>query len=233
MSYSSVIVDTIRQYPELKLIDAQKIYQEKFMSVPETTFYKVISRLAKNKEIVRITKGIYCKPKKGRFGSTASNESDVLDYFLGKKKNKGVVVGYRMFNHYGLTTQVSKNVKLYSNATIQQEKNIRNIKIKKSNLGFNTTTIKMVELLEVLQEHTKIEDLNRIKLIEFIENAVKHYDEKTIERVLQTGSYKKSTIASLRRILDFLNVEHDLKMYLNGTSKYDEINIEELYESTS
>lgn len=233
MSYSSVIMENIRQYPELKLIDAQKMYQEKFKSVPETTFYKAISRLAKNEEIVRLTKGIYCKPKKGRFGTTISNEKDILEYFLGENKNKGVVVGYRLFNKYGLTTQVSKNIELYSSAAIQKERNIRNLTIKKANLRFNTTTIKMVELLEVLQEYKRIEDLNTNKFIQFIEDTVKYYDEKAVERVLKTCSYKKSTIASLRKILDFFNLENDLQKYLNGTSKYNEINMEELYETTS
>ena len=60
----------------------KKIYKEKFEGIPETTFYKAVSRLAKDGEIERITKGIYCKPKKGRFGTTVSNEKDILEYFF-------------------------------------------------------------------------------------------------------------------------------------------------------
>ena len=233
MSYSSAITDAIRDYQELKIIDAQKIYQEKFKYIPETTFYKVLSRLTKDEEIVRLTKGIYCKPKWGRFGKIISNEENILEYFLGENKDKGVIVGYRMFNCYGLTTQVSNYVKLYSNNIFQQERSFRNVRIIKANLVFNAATIKTVELLEVLQEHKRIEDLNKKKLITFIEDAVKHYDSKATERVLEVCSYKKSTIASLGKTLEFFNIDHDLKKYLNGTSKYDEIRIEELYTDLS
>ena len=232
MSFSSAIIDALREFPELKLIDAQKLHQEKLEDIPETTFYKTLSRLTENDKLVRLTKGIYCKPKKGRFGKIVSSEKNLLEYYLGESKDKGVIVGYRLFNNRGLTTQVSKTVKLYSNNVVQQEKNIKNLTILKAELRFNSTTKKMVELLEVLQEHKKIEDLNLNKFMSFIEDAVKYYDEKTIARVLKTFSYKKSTIASLGKTLDFFKVEHGLKKYLSGTSKYDELRIEELYEST-
>lgn len=232
MSYSSMVMEKVRQYPELKLIDAQKIYKEKFEGIPETTFYKAVSRLAKDGEIERITKGIYCKPKKGRFGTTVSNEKDILEYFLGENKNKGVVIGYWLFNKYGLTTQVSKIIELYSSVTIQKERNIRNVTIKKANLRFNSTTVRMIELLEILQEYKNIQDLNMNRFIKFIEETVKYYDEKTVERVIKSVGYKKGTLASLRNILDFFNLENNIDKYLNGTSKYNAINMEELYEIT-
>jgi hypothetical protein len=227
-----MVMENIRQYPELKLIDAQKVYKEKFEGISETIFYKALSRLAKNGEIERITKGIYCKPKKGRFGITISNEKDILEYFLGKNKNKGVVIGYRLFNKYKLTTQVSKIIELYSSVIIQEKRNIRNVAIKKANLRFNITTIRMIELLEILQEYKNIEDLNMNSFIKFIEETIKYYDEKTVERIIKSIGYKKGTLASLRNILEFFNLENTIDKYLNGISKYNAINMGVLYETT-
>lgn len=232
MSYSSMVMENIRQYPELKLIDAQKMYKEKFEGMPETAFYKAVSRLAKDGEIERITKGIYCKPKKGRFGTTVSTEKEILEYFLGQNKNKGVVIGYRLFNKYRLTTQVPKIIKLYSSVIIQEERNIRNVTVKKANLRFNTTTIRMIELLEIIQAYKTIEDLNINSFINFIEETVKYYDEKTVERVIKSCSYKKGTLASLKNILDFFNLENNIDKYLNGISQYNAINMGKLYETT-
>jgi hypothetical protein len=225
-----MVMENVRQYPELKLIDAQKVYKEKFEGIPETIFYKALSRLAKNGEIERITKGIYCKPKKGRFGITISNEKDILEYFLGK--NKGVVIGYRLFNKYKLTTQVSKNIELYSSVIIQKKRNIRNVAIKKANLRFNITTIRMVELLEILQEYKNIEDLNTNSFIKFIEETIKYYDEKIVVKIIKSIGYKKGTLASLRNILEFFNLENNIDKYLNGISKYNAINMGVLYETT-
>lgn len=233
MSYSSRVMEDVRQYSELKIIDTQKIHKQKFNEIPEPAFYKAVSRLAKAGEIERISKGIYCKPKKGRFGTTISNEKNILSYFLGEKKNKGVVIGYRLFNKYGLTTQISKTIELYSRVITQEKRTVRNILVHKSNLRFDTTTIKLIELLEILQEYKNIEDFNTNNFIKFIEEAVKYYDERTVERIIKSISYKKSTLASLRNVLEFFDLENTIDEYLNGTSKYNAINMEEIYESTS
>lgn len=233
MSYSSRIIESINEYPELTIIDAQKLYKEKFNDVSEQAFYKTISRMSKNEDIERISKGIYCKPRRGRFGTTISSEKNILDHYLGINKNRGVVIGYQMYNNKGITTQVSKTIELYSNATFQEKKQIRNVIIYKANIRFDISTIKMVELLEVLQNYRNIEDLNLIGLKKFIEDSIKYYDEKTIQKLIRSIGYKKHTLASLKNILDFFKLENNMDNYLNGTSRYNALRMEELYGATS
>lgn len=233
MSYSSRIIESINEYPELTIIDAQKLYKEKFNDVSEQAFYKTISRMSKNEDIERISKGIYCKPRRGRFGTTISSEKNILDHYLGINKNRGVVIGYQMYNNKGITTQVSKTIELYSNATFQEKKQIRNVMIYKANIRFDISTIKMVELLEVLQNYRNIEDLNLIRLKKFIEDSIKYYDEKTIQKLIRSIGYKKHTLASLKNILDFFKLENNMDNYLNGTSRYNALRMEELYGATS
>lgn len=231
MSYSNAIMDTLKHYPALKLIDAHKLYQESFKGGSELTFYKVLSRLTKNNEIVRLSKGFYFKPKQGIFGTVHSSEKDLLEYFLGKSGHHGVVVGYRLFHKYGLTTQFSKNAELYSNVINQKEKKILNLTIKKIDLRFNPKTKMMIELLEIIENYKTIEALNKKALIKFIEDRVHYYDIKTVERVLHACTYKKRTIASLKTILDYFNIDNTLEQYLNGTSRYNEIDWVEFYET--
>jgi len=233
MSYSSRIIESINEYPELTIIDAQKLYKEKFNDVSEQAFYKTISRMSKNEDIERISKGIYCKPRRGRFGTTISSEKNILDHYLGINKNRGVVIGYQMYNNKGITTQVSKTIELYSNATFQEKKQIRNVIIYKANIRFDISTIKMVELLEVLQNYRNIEDLNLIGLKKFIEDSIKYYDEKTIQKLIRSIGYKKHTLASLKNILDFFKLENNMDNYLNVTSRYNALRMEELYGATS
>lgn len=229
MSYTSTIMKSVQKYPELKIIVAQKLYTEKFNDISELAFYKAISRMAKSGEIQRISKGIYCKPKKGRFGEVLSNEKNILEFFLGEKKNKGMVIGYQLYNKYGLTTQVSKVIELYSNIPIQRVRNIRNVLAHKSNLKFNTTTIMMIELLEILQGYNNIEDLNKKNFVKYLEEVSKNYDESIVEKILQKNGYKKGTIASLRNVLDYYEVTNTLEKYLRKTSTYKAIEMEELY----
>lgn len=233
MSYSNRVIESINQYPELKIIDAQQIYNRKFKGLSEQAFYKAISRMAKSGAIERLTKGIYYKPKKGRFGNIAASDKHILECYLGENMKNGVVVGYHMYNKYGLTTQVAKVIEIYSNSIYQEKRQIKNVEIKKANLRFDTQTTKMIELLDFIENFNRIEELNREKAIVFIENVVTYYNEKTLERLIRIIGYKKSTLASLKNILDYFNISNRVEEYLNGTSKYKAIRMEELYESAS
>ena len=232
MSYSSLIMESVEKYPELKIIDAQKVYKEKFSAIPEQAFYQTVSRMAKSGEIIRITKGIYCKPRISRFGTIISTENNILEHYLGRNQNEGVVVGYRMYNKYGLTTQISKGVELYSNIVLQEKRQIRNVLILKADLKYDAAAKRMIELLEVLENYKKIEDLNRSNLKEFIKISVEYYEEKILKKILKEIGYKKSTLASLKSVLDSFSIKNTIDNYLNGTSKYDILKMEELYETT-
>ncbi len=232
MSYSTMVKEKINKYSELEIIDAQRIYTSKCKSVPEQTFYKTISRMTKSGEIERLTKGIYCKPKIGRFGRLVSSEKHILEYYLGANGKRGVVVGYRMYNKYKLTTQISKVVEVYSNVSEQEKKKVLNVEIKKANLRFDPSSIKMIELLDFLENVNNIEELNRENTILFIEDAIALYSEKTLEKLIRTIGYKKSTLASLKNVLDYYKINHSVGRYLNAVSNYKSIRMEDLYESS-
>lgn len=233
MSYANLITEDVKKYPELEIIDAQKVYKEKFNSISEQAFYKTFSRLTKTGELYRLTKGIYCIPKTGRFGTVVSNEKNILEYYLGTKRNKGVIIGYRLYNKYGLTTQVAKQVEIYSSVTLQEKKQIRDVLIYKLNVRFDETTIRMIELLEVLQNHNKIEELNTNRLIYFIKDFITYYDENVLRKLIKSIGYKKNTLASLKSILDYHAIQNSVNNYLNGTSKYNELTMDDLNEFAS
>ena len=230
MNYSIMIKEKINKYNELEIIDAQQIYINKCKDIPEQTFYKVISRMTKSGEIERLTKGIYCRPRVGRFGRMVSSEKHVLEHYLGENGKSGVAVGYRMYNKYNLTTQISKVIEVYSNKSAQEKKKVLNVEIKKVNLRFDSSTTKLIELLDFLENINGIEDLNRKNAVLFIEDAIAFYQEKTFEKINRTIGYKKSTIASLRNVLDYYQITHSVDKYLNGLSTYNSIRMEDLYE---
>lgn len=228
-----MIKEKINQYSELEIIDAQQLYTSQFENVPEQAFYKTISRLTKSQEIERLTKGIYCKPKLGKFGKMISSEKNILDYYLGVNGNKGVIVGYRMYNKYKLTPQISKGVEVYSSKTEQEKKKVLNVEIKNVDLRFDVSTIRMIELINFLENYNRIEDLNKDNAILFIEDAVTHYNDKTLEKLIKMIGYKKSTLASLKNVLDFYKVDHSISRYLNRLSSYKSVRMENMNDTTS
>jgi hypothetical protein len=232
MSYATVVKETISQYAELDIIDAHQIYLSKCKDVPEQTYYKTISRMTKSGEIARLTKGIYCRPKTGRFGRHISSEKQILEHYLGKDGKNGVVVGYRMYNKYKLTTQISKRIDVYSNVSEQEKKKVLDVTIKKANIKFDTSSIKMIELLDFLENVNKIEELNKRHAIRFIEDAAALYNDQSLEKLVRAIGYKKSTLASLRNVLDYYKINHSIGKYLNSVSKYKSMKMEDLNEFT-
>jgi len=106
MSYTNTITKHIRKYPVLKIIDASMLYKEKFRDIFEQAYYQVLSRMTKSGELLRLSRSVYCIPKNSRFGTIPPSEENILELNLGLKMNKGVVIGYRLYNKYRLTTQI-------------------------------------------------------------------------------------------------------------------------------
>lgn len=226
MAYASKIREMIAAYPEKKIIETNKLHREKFPDVPGVAFQKAISRLAQNGSIVRVSKGVYCRPAQVRFGSGVSGDQDVLDHYLGKKQDYGMVIGYQMYNEYHLTTQISKQIEVYSNQLHQEIKNVNNITIRRIHLRFSPEQKSLIQLMEVLENYRAIEDLNSVQLAKFIKSRLKFFQDSAIDEILREIRYKKKTVASLKTVLDHFNVPNRLESYLNTSSDYMTIPLE-------
>ncbi len=230
LSYALEVSNFIMNYPTLNLLDSRKIYNDKFSYMGEEVFYKIISRLCGSKKIIRLSKGIYCVPKETKFGMMISNETDILNYYLGSRKNKGVIVGYRLYNKYKITTQMSKNIEIFSNVLYENSKKVANVTIKKIDTGLNDYDIKLIELLDIIENYKSIENINYRTFIETIKYLSKFYNEKSLKKIIKNIKIKKGTLASLKVILDYYNIDNSVDLYLKKTSKYHLIDLEGIYE---
>jgi len=226
------VKNKIEEYPVRELIVANRFLKENLTYIPENAYYKSLERMVKKGELQKVAKGVYCKPKITRFGIILSGEEDILNYYVGKENIKGIVVGYRLYNKYGITTQISKTIEIYSSMLDEERKNIRNINIKKLKLSINSEITKAIEQLEILQHYNEIEDANENKFISFINNIVDSYSNEVFINVLSNMKYKKRTIAFLENILNHKNIRNTLSQFLNRTSKYRIPVMEAFYESS-
>ena len=185
----------------------------------------------KQNALVRISKGVYCRPKKTRFGVIMANENEIIQYFTGNSKN-GMVIGYRLYNREGLTTQVPKTTELYSNLITEEKKIVRNVSILKLNMQLEEPKVKMIETLEILQNYTQIEDVNIRAFVFYLQKAANEYDNKAANEVLSGIKYKKCTIAFLEMILNHYGIKNTLSKYLSGTSRYAIPRVEGINEFT-
>lgn len=80
-SYAKYIETVIEQEPENKLLEASILYQKSFGTVPEMTYYKTLERMSKQGSLVHLTKGLYYRPKKSRFGTIPISEKEIIGHY--------------------------------------------------------------------------------------------------------------------------------------------------------
>ena len=223
------VISEINKYSSNQLIMMSKFYRNNFSSfLSETAFYKLISRLYISGEIYRVSKGIYCKANQSKYGKSLLQENEVVETYT--KNEKGILIGYQLYNQLGITTQVSKRYIIYSSSVDKQNKNIGNVNIHRYNLIYNNATKSMICILELLYNYRNIQDLNISCYINEIKRLSKEYNEKVFENVQKEIKYPKWVIAFLQEVLNYYQIPNDLKMYLSSLSKYNIPKMSELYE---
>lgn len=230
MISNSLVLDEFRNEANGKLIMAGTLYRNKFSSImSEAAYLQAVSRLYRSGQIERIAKGIYYYPKKTRFGTIPLSEQEIVDYFT--CSNKGIFVGYRLYNSLGVTTQISKRQIIYSSVPEEKQRQIGNIYIHKYDLEYTPAVKSVIQLMELLQHYKDIQDVNASAVILNTERLSKTYDEKAFEEVQKVISYPKWTIAFLQEVLNYHRTPNHLYRYLSAFSKYPYPSMEDLYET--
>ena len=127
------------------------------------------------------------------------SEKEIIATFT--ENGIGMVVGYTMYNAMRLTTQVSKNIQIYTSALDEQKKQIGNVFLQKYDMVFSPEVVHLVAMLEVLQNYNRIENLNESQFKKLCAEFAGQYDEEVCEYVLSNISYSEKTIARLKAII--------------------------------
>ena len=226
-SYANYIETIIEQEPENKLLEAHTLYNQSFSTIPEMTYYKTLERMCKKGFLVHLTKGLYYRPKNTRFGTVPISEKDIVDHYI--KDNQGIVLGYRLYNQKGLTTQISKRVEILSSAVPGKKKNIHNVYVMNISISLTPETIPIIETLEILQNYKSIEDINNTALAAYMKEFARQYPDEDTVYVLKNRKYKKSTIAFLESFLNHFQVKNSLNQFLSSLSSYNIPDMKEFY----
>ena len=230
MTSAQIVYNIIGCIPENEMIIAAKLYAQKLSNeVTEFAYYKTMERLCKAGVLCKIAKGIYYRPKISQYGIVPLSQKDIVSAFT--EPDRGMVVGYSLYNSLKLTTQVSKKIEVFSSALDQQTKTINNVLLRYCNLRFTQEVKSTISMLEVLQNFGEIQDLDYARFMELCECFSKIYSDEVFEEVYCQKKYQKRTISFLRDILRFYRISNNLNRYLSNLSKYNYPAIEEIYKS--
>lgn len=227
-SYAKYIETVIEQEPENKILESSALYQKFFGTIPEMTYYKTLERMSKQGTLVHLTKGLYYRPKMSRFGIIPISEKEIVSHYT--DGGKGIVIGYRLYNQKGLTTQISKRIEVLSSEISGQKKNIHNVSVTNSGIALTKKTIPVIETMEILQNYRSIEDIKKSALAAYMKEFIAGYSDTDTVFVLKNRKYKKSTIAFLESFLNFFEIENTLNQFLSALSSYAIPTMEEFYE---
>ena len=231
MQSNIIIKNKLLNFKENELIFASKLYKtELYNQVSETAFYKTLERMCKSGELVKIAKGTYHLPKISKYGIVPPSDNEIIFEFT--KNDTGTIVGYSLYNALNLTTQVAKSIEVMSSTIENLTKTIRNIVVHQVQIDYTENVKNMIHSLEVLQNYYNIQDINNLSFTKFTKKLANTYDEEIFKKVISAISYKKSTIAFLREILNFYNVKNNLNIYLSSLSEYKYPKMKEIYETT-
>ena len=230
MKCNPIVRNALAEFEANELIIASKLYKEKLSGqISEAAYYKTLQRMCESGELVKIAKGTYHLPKVSKYGIVPPSEKEIVTAFT--ENETGTVIGYSLYNALNLTTQIPKTITVMSSALEGLTKSIRNVIVYQVPLEFSKEITSMIHGLEVLQNFNSIQDINYSAFLKFSEELALSYNPEIFEEIVNTKTYKKSTISFLYEILNYYNVQNNLNKYLSALSEYKHPKMEELYEA--
>lgn len=188
---------------------------------------KALGRMTKAGIVKRASTGRYYKPNKSVFGELRPGEDELLKSYLFRKgKRIAYVTGEALYNKMGLTTQVSKNIKVASRDKRVITK-VGSIAVKpvKSYVDVTDDNYFILEILDAMKDFKEIPDLNRMAAIKRLRQKIKELKEDDVRKLINVSlKYPPRVRALAGAILTSLGIDskltETLTKSLNPLSSY-------------
>lgn len=181
-----------------------------------------LSRLESDRKLDRLAKGVYAKSEISNLTKKNKPVSDkeIVRYYT--KDNRGLTIGYDLYNRRNISTQVSKKKTILSTRLKKASRTVKSIKVKKTDLNLDNHIKDYLEILEIVENSDTIQDFNTYGFYNLMIDFSENYDAETMNYILDRSSYKKQTIYNIHKILRLFGKNSGLEKYLNTTSRYKE-----------
>lgn len=199
----------------------------KYLNSPQAV-QVTISRLHKQKIVMKLQRGLYYKPRETKFGTVGPSESDILKAL--QKNGHGHLAGHAIFNQKGLTTQVPTRVEFRTDKRMSA-KVLGNL-----NLKFQGNPTKhrkgeenLVFILESLQNMKSIFDSDVNQIVSSLKSEITKMDTGRIARLITlSAKYRPFVRALLGAMIQKHHPERAayIKKTLNPGTRY-KVNVSE------
>lgn len=217
---NDLILKKVNEYKVNDLIIGEHLYsiinENKKCSL--TDFNDEICKLCLKKYLVRLTKGVFYRPKIKDGEIIKINEKEIKKSLLVNKK--GVLVGESFYYEAGLINTPSYHYKIYLNEKFKDVIKINNISLVSMNIKIDKVSKVLITYLDVLENFSKIHNINKKKFGLLTKEFIKYYNNIKMQDIIINSEINKSTIAFLIDILNYFKVKNTLSHFLSVTTKY-------------
>ncbi len=186
-----------------------KIFDYSFFSVSpdkEQALTKTLSRMYKNGELARVSKGKYYKPTETRFGQLRPKEEELVNALTSNKKTQtGYLTGTALYNKMGLTAQVSNDLLIAQNIVHPNKKLIGyNIKYTKRAVKIKKEYVPLLQLLDAFRDIKSIPDAPVDQSVKILGSKIAGLPDKDIKTMINLcRDYNPATKALLGAVLNY------------------------------
>lgn len=215
-----LITKEIKKFKINDLIIAEHIFFSinKTKKINISEFNDIIHKLCLKKELIRLTKGVYYRPKVVNKEIVKISEKDIKKSLLNNKN--GVLVGEAYYYESGLSSSPSYYYKIYLNEKFNENIKINNIVLVPTNIKLDKVSKVLISYLDVLNNFNDIKDINKKKFTLLTKNFIKNYNDIKMQDVIINSKVNKPTIAFLIEILNYFKIKNALTHFISIKVKY-------------
>lgn len=214
-SYAKEIKDVIFDMSFNEIFEASALKNTQFSHIPDAAYYKMLERMTKYEQLIRLAKGVYWRPEEGNL---VLDKQAVIDFYA--KEQSGIVVGEALYKEKHIIEKNNPQIVILSKKLREDKKHIGDICVEKIDIEINDETIPVVQTLEILQNYNKIENRNQNRFLVYMKHFAEHYSDEATKYVIENKKYKKSTVAFMQRMLSWHGIDNSLERYLSALSEY-------------
>ncbi|HLT94750.1 MAG TPA: DUF6088 family protein, partial [Membranihabitans sp.] len=164
---------------------------------------KAMERFIKKGMIKRVSTGVFYKPKQSAFGELKPREDELLKpYLFQDGKRIAYITGGSLYNRMGLTTQVSKTIKVASKVKrVTTKIGKTQVKPVKSYVDVTNENYYLLEILDALKDFKVISDLDKKSAIALLKNKINKLSKNDQSKIIRYAlKYPPRVIALLGAI---------------------------------
>lgn len=214
-------------FDPLEPIIASKYYREKELNNrwSEAYYYKLLERACKEKKLIRLCNGMYCRPQYTPFNFKLTND-DIVKIFTASEQ--GFEVGEKLFHDTGIMLDDYTTRTVYTSQLRDSKMKIGGVQFFRYEIEYTPEYTGTIAMLEVCSNYYKMGTLDHTKLIQMYIRFCQSYNDEIAREVIEKVGYPKFAISFLRMILDAYHIPNTLGDFLSARSVYKHPTISEI-----